>query len=255
MSAEHTHALYVHGHSPVHRLPAHVKLVGLLVLVVAVVVTPREALWAFGVHGFLLLTVLTVAELPVWFVLRRMAIELPFVAFAFALPFLAGGEQTTVAGVEVSREGMWAAWNVLAKATAGTAASVLLAATTEIPDLLAGLRRLRVPATLVAVTGFMVRYLELVVEESRRTKVAMAARGYQPRWIWQSAAVAAGAGALFVRSYERGERVHRAMLARGYRGHLPEEQPAAPSGPGEWMRALALPVTACLTALLALVGS
>ena len=41
-------------------------------------------------------------------------------------------------------------------------------------------------------------------------------RGDDPRWIWQVRALARTAGALFVRAYERGERVYVAMLARGY---------------------------------------
>ena len=51
--------------------------------------------------------------------------------------------------------------------------------------------------------------------------VARQSRGYDPRWLWQARAVASSAGTLFVRSFERGERVHLAMVSRGYAGAMP----------------------------------
>ena len=88
-------------------------------------------------------------------------------------------------------------------------------------ELLVGLERLRVPRVFVAITGSMMRYAEVITGEMRRMKIARQSRGYEPRWMWQSKAVASSAGALFVRSYERGERVHLAMLARGFTGTMP----------------------------------
>jgi cobalt/nickel transport system permease protein len=52
--------------------------------------------------------------------------------------------------------------------------------------------------------------------------VAMRSRGYEPRSPRHWPALARSMGALFIRSYERGERVHLAMLSRGYQGKLPE---------------------------------
>lgn len=252
MSGGHLHALHVHGHSPVHRMAAEAKVAAMLVFVVAVVATPREAVWAFGLHAFLLLAVVVFAELPLGFVLRRMTIEVPFVAFAVFLPFLGGGPQTEVLGVALSLEGLWGAWNILAKATLGVAASVTLIATTEIPDLLHGLDRLRVPRLFTAIAGFMVRYIDVIAGELQRTRTAMTARGHDSRWLWQATPLATAAGALFVRSYERGERVHQAMVARGYDGRMPmlDERRATLA---EWLSAMAIPLTAWLTVLLVLV--
>jgi cobalt/nickel transport system permease protein len=131
--------------------------------------------------------------------------------------------------------------------------SILLAATTEVPRLLTGMGRLRVPATLTAIASFMVRYLELLAGELRRMRIAMASRGYDPRWLWQARPVATSAGALFIRSYERGERVHAAMLARGYTGTMPEidERRATTR---EWLAGALVPVVAWLAAMVALVA-
>jgi cobalt/nickel transport system permease protein len=236
----------------VHRLAPEAKVAGLLLFVLGVVATPREAMWAFGIHAFLLLAVVTFAELPIGFVLRRMTIELPFIAFALFLPFLGGGPETELLGFSVSREGLWGAWNILAKATLGVGASVTLVATTEIPDILHGLDRLRVPKLFTAIAGFMVRYIDVIAGELQRTRIAMTARGHDPRWLWQVGPLATAAGALFVRSYERGERVHQAMVARGYDGRMPILDERRATGL-EWLSAMAIPFTAWMTVLLVLV--
>jgi cobalt/nickel transport system permease protein len=101
------------------------------------------------------------------------------------------------------------------------AAALTLAATTEPTELLRGLQRLRVPDLLVQIAGFMVRYLDVVTAELGRMTVAMRSRGCDPRSPRHWPALARALGALFIRSYERGERVHLAMLSRGYDGRLP----------------------------------
>ena len=50
MGAGHAHPLYLPGHSPVHRLPAEVKIVAALLGVICVVATPREAFGVFAGH-------------------------------------------------------------------------------------------------------------------------------------------------------------------------------------------------------------
>ncbi len=249
MGAGHAHALYVHEHSLVHRLPPQVKVASAIAFVFFVAVTPREAVWAFVVHGVAIATVAVLSRIGARFVFLRMLGILPFIAFALILPFIASGPEVDVLGLTMSREGLWAAWNVVAKASIGAAASIVLAATTEVPDILAGLQKLRAPALLTSIASFMIRYLELVVEEIGRIRVAMNSRGYDARWIWQAKPIAASAGAMFIRSYERGERVYDAMLARGYTGEMPDLR-RRDSSPREWAIGLSLPGLALAVALL-----
>lgn len=253
MGAGHAHPLYVHGHSRVHRLAPEVKVAAAVAFVFGVAVTPRQALWAFAVDGVVLVVVVALSGIGPRFVLTRLLIVVPFIAFAFFIPFIGSGERVEVLGVAVSREGLWGTWNVVAKATIGATVSILLAATTEVPRLLTGMGRLRVPATLTAIASFMVRYLELLAGELRRMRIAMASRGYDPRWLWQARPVATSAGALFIRSYERSERVHAAMLARGYTGTMPDidERRATTR---EWLAGALAPTVAWLGAITALVA-
>lgn len=214
---------------------------------VAVVATPREALWAFAVYLCLVGSAAASAGLRPSTLARRLAFEVPFVAFALLLPLTAGGREV---GPGLSVEGLWAGWNVLAKATLAGLAAVVVAATTPVAALLRGLEALRVPRAFTSVAGFMARYAEVVTAEARRMRIAQSSRGYSPRGLWQARAMASGAAALFVRTFERGERVYVAMLARGFDGSLPQGTATA-AGPAEWAAALALPAAAAVIAVAA----
>jgi cobalt/nickel transport system permease protein len=80
--------------------------------------------------------------------------------------------------------------------------------------------------------------------------VARVSRGDNPRWLWQARTVASTAGTLFIRTYERGERVHLAMLSRGYEGHASACENQRAARPSEWVAALA-PTSAAAVVLLA----
>lgn len=221
MGAGHGHRLHYHGHSPVHRAPAHLKLLTLLGFMLVVVATPPSWWPAFVVEVSVLLMVIGVSRVPVTYLAPRMIIELPFAAFALLMPFVAEGPRIEVLGVAVSEPGLHAGLTLLAKGSIGVLASLTLAATTEPQDVLRGLERLRMPELIVSIMGFMIRYVDVVAGELSRMLVAMRSRGCDPRSPKHWPALARAMGALFIRSYERGERVHLAMLSRGYDGRLP----------------------------------
>lgn len=252
MGGGHSHPSGLHhpGDSVLHRLPAPAKILAVVVTILAIVATPREAFWAFALYALLLGAVAASARIPPRFIGRRIRIEVPFLAFAVFLPIVGVGPRVDVLGLPLSQEGLWAGWNIAAKGTLGVFAAILLSASTPVVELLRGLERLRVPRVLVAIAGFMVRYLDVVAGEAGRMRVARISRGDDPRWIWQARATAATAGTLFVRSYERGERVHLAMLARGYTGSMPELHHHHPS-PGAWWTASLIPAVAVAVSLVA----
>ncbi|MET9510074.1 cobalt ECF transporter T component CbiQ [Streptomyces flavidovirens] len=249
MGAGHAHKLYRHGHSVVHALPPHCKLAAVFCFVLVVVSTPREAMWAFGLYAVLLGGVAYAARVPAGFLLKRLLIEVPFVAFAVLMPFVAQGERVEVLGMSLSVSGLWGAWNVLAKGTLGVAASVLLASTTELRSLLLGLQRLKLPPLLVQIASFMIRYGDVITDEMRRMSIARRSRGFEARGVRHWGVLGKTAGALFIRSYERGERVHLAMVSRGYTGTMPviDEVTATRA---QWSYAAALPVSALAVCLL-----
>jgi cobalt/nickel transport system permease protein len=217
-----------------HRAAPECKLVALLAFVVAVALVPHGQVVPYAVDAALLLGLAAWARADPAFLARRLLIELPFVLFIVSLPFLTGGPTVEVLGVTLSEDGLWAAFGIAAKATLAVLAAGLLAATTSGAEMIAGLERLRVPRTLTAVAGFALRYAQVAMEELRALQRARVARGDDPRWLWQARTIARTAGALAIRCFERGERVHTAMLARGYDGHLPATGLGAPATALAW---------------------
>jgi cobalt/nickel transport system permease protein len=239
----------VHEEGPLHRLAPQCKLLATVLFVFAVVATPKEQFWAFGVLAGLVALAAVIARIPLLTVVRRLVIEVPFLLFAVLLPLLGRDRSVEVLGLHLSQPGLWAAWNIVAKGTIGVAASIVLASTTSVPHVLLGLERLRVPRQLVAITGFMVRYGDVIGDQLHRMRIARESRGAGGSRYGHARAVATSAGALFVRSYERGERVYLAMASRGYVGSMPVRSAAATAR--TWMLCLLWPAAATLVAVTA----
>lgn len=238
--------LYVHRHSAVHALPAHVKVVTLIAFIFIVVATPADQFWAFAVYAAFLIAIAIASRVPLRVIAPRMLVEVPFVIFAILMPFFGPEPDVVVLGVSLSQAGLLSAWGILAKGTLGVFGSVLLAATTPARDLVLGLERLRVPTLIVQIAAFMLRYVHVVSAEAHRMKVARESRGFEARGPRAWPTLGHSVGALFIRSYERGERVHLAMLSRGYTGRMPVT--TAPATAIDWVRAATLLVAALIVA-------
>jgi cobalt/nickel transport system permease protein len=210
-----------------HRLDPAAKTLALLAVILAVVlVTPDRFLPLVPVavalaiyHG--------VSRTPLRFTLRRLAVVSPFaVVLVVLFPFLEPGEvlgRWPVGGgeVTVTREGLVRAGHLLSKFVLCSWAALLLLATTRFQDLLQGLARLRVPRVFVTQLAVLYRYLWVLMDEGMHMRMARAARdgGLGPwRLRWRSRAGVVGV--LFLRSWDRAERIYRAMAARGFDGTL-----------------------------------
>lgn len=233
------------GQSRVHRVPAQVKVLVLIAVVCAVVATPPQSSWPYLGQLAVLVSVAVMGQLQLGALLRGLAIEVPFVAFAAFLPFVASGPTVDVLGVPLSVAGLWGAWTVLAKSTLAVFAALILSATTSSAEFVAGLQRLHLPALMAEIMTFMVRYLVVITDQWERMSMARAARGFRSRDPRAWAALSSALGAGFIRTFERGERVHLAMLARGYQGRLPDAVLSGRSARGaEWAFAALIPALA-----------
>jgi len=202
-------------------LPAHLKIVaGLLFIIVAVATSISN--WQAFIGYFLLIGLaLAIAQLPVRKILSRATVEIPFVLFAFLMPFFGAGEKFELFGLSLYREGLLAGAAIIAKGTLGLLVAITLSGSTKAREIIGGLEILRLPALMVQIATFMLRYVNVVSDEMERMKVARQSRGFEARGIADWKILTQAAGALFIRSYERGERVHLAMLSRGYLGTMP----------------------------------
>lgn len=217
----------------------------MVLFVFLVVLTPLGNWWLFASYISVIVSVIFLAKLPIFTVIRRMVIEVPFVIFALLMPFFSAGPYVEVLGMELSEAGLTAGIGLLFKGTIGVLSSITLASTTPMRELLSGLSRLKVPRMLVEIAAFMVRYVDVVVDEMRRMRIARQSRGYFETGLRSWPVIAKAAGALFIRAYERGERVHLAMLSRGYQGKMPSYQIAVATS-AQWAIGMALPITAAV---------
>ena len=183
-------------HSPIHRLDPRTKVLGFAAITVVAVST--TAWLTYAACALTLVLVAALARVPPGVLIRRVSIVLfPVLLVALFTPSAA------------------------AKALVGALSAVLLGATTSFPDVLHALEKLKVPRVLILIASFMYRYLFVIVGEVTRMRAALLSRGYAPRHALQARALGRVVTALFLRSYERGERVHLAMLARGFDGQMP----------------------------------
>ncbi|MDP3062369.1 MAG: cobalt ECF transporter T component CbiQ [Chloroflexota bacterium] len=235
---------YREGRSRLHRVDPRVKLVAALAFIAAVTATPPAA-WPV-LLGLAALEWAAVSQsgVPVLSVLRRSVVAVPFMLIAAPSVFTRPGEAIAQLHIlswtlTASREGLVFFVSVLVKSWISVIATGLLVSTTPFEDLLRALRFLRLPRLLVAVVSSMYRYSFVLVDEAQRllraraSRSARAARRSGGPIRWRAEVVGSMVGSLFVRTYERSERIHQAMLSRGYAGALPA-MADTPLSPGRW---------------------
>lgn len=223
---------YQHGDSRIHRLDPRVKVVVTVLFILSNVLLPDGAWIAFVLAWMSILLASRLAELSSLYVVTRSFIVLPFTLAAVTVVFALPGEPlaTWIVGpwrLVATDAGLIRFISIVIRSWLSVQMAILLTATTAFPDLMHALHHLRVPASLVAIISFMYRYLAvLVIEASRllRAREARSAAASDGRTggslFWRAKVAGNMIGQLFVRSYDRSERVYAAMQARGYRGHF-----------------------------------
>lgn len=234
----HIHALdtYRAGQSLVHRLDARVKLVVAVLLILTAALLPERSWLAYGLLQALLVGVTLASRVGFGLVQRRAAVALPFTLAALTVVFVTPGRVLFSIPLPgglwaVSDAGLLRFLSIIVRSYLSIQAAVLLAATTQFPALLQAMRAVGVPRTLVAIGSFLYRYLFVLADEAQRLLRAREARSAHPpekrrarrpggSLSWRARVTGGMAGSLFIRSYERSERIYTAMLARGYDGEI-----------------------------------
>ncbi|MEY3169721.1 MAG: hypothetical protein RL421_964, partial [Actinomycetota bacterium] len=202
-----------------------------LLFIIVAIATPITRVTAYAAFFALIFLAILIAKLPIKTVATRSLIEIPFVLFAFLMPFFGTGEKVELFGLSLYEEGLIAGAGIIAKGTLGILTAIVLSSTTTARELLRGLETLRVPTLIIQIATFMLRYMNVVNDEMERMRIA---------------------GALFIRSYERGERVHLAMVSRGYVGSMPQDHRHRATRQ-ELLQGFSLPILAALISLSLLV--
>lgn len=223
---------YQTGNSWLHRADGRVKVLLTLGTILSNALLPDGSWLAFGFTWLLLLAVCLSARLSLRDLLRRSMLALPFALAAVTMLFSLPGRTLLTLDMgpfllSVTDAGTVRFVSILLRAWLSVQAALLLVASVQFPDLMHALRHLHVPQILVAIVSFMYRYLFVLSDEALRMLHAREARSARlpgikggGRLKWRAGTAGSMVGQLFLRTYERSERVYQAMLARGYSGEL-----------------------------------
>ncbi len=206
------------------RLDPRCKLAGTIAFVAAVASFGRLELDRLVPLVALFLLLVPLCDVPWRVLLLRLAAASPFALGVAAFePFLDRRPALSLAGVPITA-GEIAFVVILTKFALSLGAALLLVATTGFDTVCAALGRLGAPRVVVAQLSLTYRYLFVLGGEAGRTLRAHAMRAPTLR---RPTARTAGTllGHLLVRALDRAERIHRAMLARGFDGRFPARRP------------------------------
>jgi cobalt/nickel transport system permease protein len=220
--------------SPVHSLDPRAKFVLALAFILTAALTPVGAWPVYILLLSLVLAVEILSGLGVTYVHKRAVLALPFVLAALPVIFTTRGTDLFRLGsgawvLTATVEGLGRFASVALKSWLSVQAAIVLASSTPFPDLLQAMRAVRIPRLLVAMFGLMWRYLFVLGDEALRLMRARAARSGESgrpgvrsggSVAWRARVTGGMAGNLFLRAFERSDRIYMAMVARGYDGEV-----------------------------------
>lgn len=223
---------YHEKNSLVHRLDPRVKAALTVIFIVSNALLPDGAWSAFGAAWLFLLAANYYSQLGAGYTFKRSLIALPFALVAITILFSMPGQALVSFrlffwNLTITDLGLLRFVSILIRSWLSVQAAILLVATTRFPDLIHALEHLKVPAVLTTIIAFLYRYLFVLTDEVFRLLRARESRSAAVPGnrsgggvLWRAKVAGNLAGQLFLRSYERSDRIYNAMIARGYSGHL-----------------------------------
>ncbi len=211
-------------------LAPQTRLLVVLCLVVAISLTPNGRWWTWAVYGCTALGLIGLAQVNWWTLCQRLAVESAFISVVLVgTLFHTGGDVLWQwGGLQITTIGLTILGSVSLKAILCLLLFNLLTLTTSVPDLLHGLATLKTPPLLLAIVSAMARYVDVLQAEVHGLQRAAISRNLTRNPSWRRQVLGNMIGMLFLRTYDRGDRIHRAMIARGYTGLPPQLRTLTP---------------------------
>ena len=223
---------YHEKESFLHRLDPRVKALVTVIFIVSNALLPDGAWLAFVFSWIFLLAANLLSQLGIGYTLKRSLVALPFALIAVTVLFSIPGKpfftfQLFTSHLVITDAGFLRFVSILIRSWLSVQMAILLVAVTRFPDLIHALEHLKVPAILTTIIAFLYRYLFVLTDEvfrlirARESRSAASAGNRAGGGVlWRARVAGNMAGQLFLRSYERSDRIYNAMLSRGYSGHL-----------------------------------
>jgi cobalt/nickel transport system permease protein len=207
------------GNSLMHGLDPRVKIIVATLFSIVVAVADRTEVLLFAL-SFSVCCVI-VSGLPLAKIMRRLLLVNGFILLLWVLlPFSYPGTTLFSLGpLRATVEGIRYALSITIKSNTIILACIALLGTTPIFTLAHALRHLHVPDKLVQLLFFSYRYIHVIYLEYVRLLSAMKVRCFHPRSdLHTYKAYSHLVGMMLLKSYDRSERVHDAMVCRGFKG-------------------------------------
>lgn len=223
---------YQFSQSRIHKLDPRVKVLVMITFILSNAILPDGSWPAFALAWLVLLFANDQSNLGLGFTFKRSFIALPFALVAVSAIFSPVGEPLAEWNLGLitlipTDFGLIRFLSILIRSWLSVQMAILLVATTQFPDLIHSFEHLRVPRTLTTIIAFLYRYLFVLTNEVFRLLRARDARSaglpgvkQGGSILWRAKIIGSMTGQLFLRSYERSDRIYSAMVSRGYTGHL-----------------------------------
>jgi cobalt/nickel transport system permease protein len=207
--------------SLLHRLDPRTKLLLFFSAVLIVASEPAGETSPFPYYYAAIAALALLSRVPPSRLAKRCLAAAPFLLMAAALPWTAAALGGSSGGIDPARFGA----SVLLRGFAAILLLVLLTSTSAFHRLLWALRKLRAPEALGQIATHMYRQLFILTDEWRRAGQARECRSAGRLNLSRTSVYGKQLGVIFLRSWDRAERIHAAMTVRGFDGRLPLSEP------------------------------
>ena len=213
--------LFAQGNSFLHRIDPRVKIIGAICYITTVaLVNSYTSLICACLFS---LALLMLAKLPVLAVCKRLLLVNGFTLFLWiSLPLTYGGDNNYQFWfLTLSQEGIHLALRITLKTNTIILTIIALLTTSTIAHLGSALDRMRFPKKICFLLLYSYRYIFVIHQEYLRLLRAAKMRSFTPKTNLHTYKTYAYLfGMTLVKSYNRAQRVHQAMLLRGFNGRL-----------------------------------
>ena len=207
------------GQSPVHRLDPRAKVLTTLCFILCVVSFHRYEVSAMLPFLIYPAALIALGGLPLGYIARKIVIVIPFaLVIGIFNPIFDRQVVMQLGSLEI-----WGGWmsclSILIRAILTASVAIILVAVTGFPSICAALEKLAMPRVFAVQLLFLYRYIFVLTDEVVRTARARQLRTFGKRGlgIRQFGSMV---GHLLLRTWDRAERIHMAMLARGFAGEF-----------------------------------
>jgi len=213
------------GETALHRLDARAKVLVTIAFILSVMSFDRYALAALLPFFLYPAVILALGNLPPDYLARKIALVLPFALAVGLLNPLFDREVMVRLGPFGISGGWVSCASIVVRAVLTVGAALLLVCVTGFPEICRALGRLGVPQAFTVQLLFLYRYIFVLAEEGARSSRAREIRSFggKGRGI---ASYGSLAGHLLLRTWMRADRIHMAMLARGFTGEIHSRKPS-----------------------------